>query len=638
MAQKRKLYLFLDEEGLFDISDQLPPKASSSENFMVESLGQLLDQKVFTKITHRDYLEGTINAKMRSSEKAVLALGLAKCLMNFFDGEADLASSSWKPDTIDFIRSSGTDANDRKLHIRLKPYIASPKPADVLKTIGPGNPTLLSFAKLLLEIESGEKLPIDIHSNNRENVIKWGEMCGFVNAAGMEGDGDYIRAVEGCLYLHMALPKPNRDAKASHSSGEILKKAIYEQIVKNLELTVNPQTSKRKREDSISELPLSKKLSIIPSSLSDEMPQEMMSRHPTYRASDFTRPRYRHDFEFAIVCALPLEYNAVSLLFDEFWDEDCDYYGRAHGDLNAYTTGRIGKVNVVLVLSNKGKVAAASTSASLRSSYPNLRLVLVSGICGGVPSPTRDEELILGDVIISKCVVQYDLGRQNPNGFKMYDTVDEALGRAPKSIRNLLDVFETNRARDRLEKKASDNLQQIQYKAAQKPRGAKYLYPGACEDRLFQSDYIHKNHHSSQCLCTRKEATDVSICQTSQKLMCEDLGCDIKHLVQRKRLESKRTLEERGHFQEAQAPSIFVGRIGSGDTVLKCGKERDRIAKQHEIIAFEMEGAGVWDEVPCIIVKAACDYADSHKNKIWQDFAAATAASVTKALLEMYIR
>lgn len=34
------------------------------------------------------------------------------------------------------------------------------------------------------------------------------------------------------------------------------------------------------------------------------------------------------DSEFAIVRALPLEYDAVSLLFDEFWDENCDTYGR----------------------------------------------------------------------------------------------------------------------------------------------------------------------------------------------------------------------------------------------------------------------------------------------------------------------
>ncbi|KAI8204164.1 hypothetical protein K4K52_005063 [Colletotrichum sp. SAR 10_76] len=60
------------------------------------------------------------------------------------------------------------------------------------------------------------------------------------------------------------------------------------------------------------------------------------------------------------------------------------------------------------------------------------------------------------------------------------------------------------------------------------------------------------------------------------------------------------------------------------------------MAQQHGIIAFEMEGAGVWDEIPCIIVKSVCDYADSHKNKKWQGFAAVAAASATKAVLNMY--
>ncbi|KAH6653392.1 hypothetical protein BKA67DRAFT_519313, partial [Truncatella angustata] len=39
---------------------------------------------------------------------------------------------------------------------------------------------------------------------------------------------------------------------------------------------------------------------------------------------------------------------------------------------------------------------------------------------------------------------------------------------------------------------------------------------------------------------------------------------------------------------------------------------------------------------PCVGVKGVCDYADSHKNKKWQPFAAATTASVTKAILGQY--
>jgi nucleoside phosphorylase len=108
--------------------------------------------------------------------------------------------------------------------------------------------------------------------------------------------------------------------------------------------------------------------------------------------------------------------------------------------------------------------------------------------------------------------------------------------------------------------------------------------------------------------------------------------------VPRKRLEKKRQLQCDRQSKAAEAPSAFIGRIGSGDTVFKSGEDRDRIAQDHNILAFEMEGAGAWDQIPCIVVKGVCDYADSHKNKDWQDFAAATAASVAKAQLERYPR
>ncbi|KAJ5894885.1 hypothetical protein N7495_006576 [Penicillium taxi] len=47
-----------------------------------------------------------------------------------------------------------------------------------------------------------------------------------------------------------------------------------------------------------------------------------------------------------------------------------------------------------------------------------------------------------------------------------------------------------------------------------------------------------------------------------------------------------------------------------------------------------MEGAGLWDTIPTIVVKGVCNYADSHKNKKWQRYAAATAATCTKGILK----
>jgi hypothetical protein len=74
--------------------------------------------------------------------------------------------------------------------------------------------------------------------------------------------------------------------------------------------------------------------------------------------------------------------------------------------------------------------------------------------------------------------------------------------------------------------------------------------------------------------------------------------------------------------------------MASGDVVMKSGPHRDRIAAEEDVIAFEMEGAGVWDNFPTVVIKSVCDYADSHKNKKWQAYAAATAAACAKAFLK----
>ena len=51
------------------------------------------------------------------------------------------------------------------------------------------------------------------------------------------------------------------------------------------------------------------------------------------------------------------------------------------------------------------------------------------------------------------------------------------------------------------------------------------------------------------------------------------------------------------------------------------------------VLCVEMEAAGLMDDFPCLVIRGICDYADSHKNKRWQPYAAATAAAYAKELL-----
>lgn len=342
------------------------------------------------------------------------------------------------------------------------------------------------------------------------------------------------------------------------------------------------------------------------------------------------RPQSRDDFEVAIICALPREHDAVCLVFDEIWDDDDDHdFGAAEGDPNCYLAGRIGGCNVVLVLLPKmGKTSAASAAAMIRVSYRQVQLALLVGVCGGAPNGPNGE-IILGDVVISKTVVQYDYGRRYAFGFARKDTVDDNLGRPSKRIRNLLMQFETTRVRDRLRRQTAKHLRDLQLKHDPHRVGGKYEYKGMSEDRLYLSYYQHKHRGSVSCACGVSPNDEGPVCDQALSSSCKDLGCQNMYLIHRRRLQQLAGGQE-------YSPMVHLGAVASGDTVMKSAVERDRLASDESVLVFEMEGAGVWDELPCIIIKGICDYADSHKNKGWQDFAAATAAAAAKAILGQY--
>ena len=156
-------------------------------------------------------------------------------------------------------------------------------------------------------------------------------------------------------------------------------------------------------------------------------------------SSKAVQPKYRDGFEIAIICALRSEAEAVEALFDEYWDEDGDRYGKIPGDTNVYITGLIDRHNVVLAhMPGMGKGSAASVAARLQCSFRRIKLALVVGICGGVPIGTDGEEILPGDVIISTGIVQYDFGRQLPDRFTRKDNLGDIPGRPNTKIRAFL--------------------------------------------------------------------------------------------------------------------------------------------------------------------------------------------------------
>jgi nucleoside phosphorylase len=344
----------------------------------------------------------------------------------------------------------------------------------------------------------------------------------------------------------------------------------------------------------------------------------MMMAHPV-------PPKNRSGFEIAIICATKVEADAVEASFDKVWDQK---YLRAPGDTNAYTTGVIGDHNTVLAyMPCIGKGAAGKVAGSFCSSFTGIRLALLVGICGGVPSGGADtrKELLLGDVVISNGIVQYDLGRRLPGKFKRKNTLNDNLGRPNMEILKYLEKLQgwmgAKTLKDRMTKYLKALLEEADFEESR--------YPGPDRDLLFEPAYHHKHHKSEGCLpCTDCDQGEDSICDNALHASCSVLGCDETKLIHRTRLNKAK------EAMESPKPAIHYGKIASGDTVMRSGEDRDEISRSEGVIAFEMEGAGVWDSFPCVIIKGICDYADSHKSKEWQAYAAATAASCMKSFLE----
>lgn len=69
---------------------------------------------------------------------------------------------------------------------------------------------------------------------------------------------------------------------------------------------------------------------------------------------------------------------------------------------------------------------------------------------------------------------------------------------------------------------------------------------------------------------------------------------------------------------------VHDGLVASGNTVLKDANTRETL-ELRGALAVEMEACGVLELFLC--VRGISDYADSHKNDIWQPYAAAIAAA-----------
>ncbi|KAH7228866.1 nucleoside phosphorylase domain-containing protein [Fusarium oxysporum] len=290
--------------------------------------------------------------------------------------------------------------------------------------------------------------------------------------------------------------------------------------------------------------------------------------------------------EVAVVCALTREYDAMSR-FGQFEEEEVKEITKDYG---AYRYGRIDSLHLVLARPlKKGRVAMTVMATFLQSRFRNLKLVILTGICGGIPSAVTGHDLLFGDIVVDPRRLDADV---QVSGIKIEQ---DSGGCSTTWARGLRSAIETDDCLGYFKARIMDFLKPLQRAAP-----AKYKYPGAGKDRLYQHDYPH--------FCEK--------CRMNQNLAYY----------------YKRKLEDDGRADEAQTPNVILGPVVSTEDVLRDPEKRDNLGTKGTV-AIEMEADAVCEVFPCIVIKAVSDYADSHKNDAYQDYASATAASATMVML-----
>ncbi|RYP49442.1 hypothetical protein DL768_004852 [Monosporascus sp. mg162] len=292
------------------------------------------------------------------------------------------------------------------------------------------------------------------------------------------------------------------------------------------------------------------------------------------------------DYTVGWICALHIEMAAAEAMLDNVHGS----LPKNPNDSNTYTVGSIGRHNIVIAglpANGYGTNNAATVANNMDRTFPSIRVRLMVGIGGGVPGKA---DVRLGDVVVSTEVWQHDMGKTMQDG-SLHRT---GTPRRPPSA----GMTAVTKLRSNHELKPSRIPSILSEMFQRNPRMSQYVRPSSLPDRLFDSGY---DHIESMSTCDH---------------------CDESKLLERSPRDNNN-------------PKIHYGVIASGNQVMKDGKMRDQLAEGYGILCFEMEAAGLMDSFPCLVIRGICDYSDSHKNKQWQEYAAATAAAYAKELLSV---
>ncbi|EXK83426.1 hypothetical protein FOQG_12288 [Fusarium oxysporum f. sp. raphani 54005] len=298
------------------------------------------------------------------------------------------------------------------------------------------------------------------------------------------------------------------------------------------------------------------------------------------------------DYKVAWIAPLEIEAKAALYLLDE---RHSGRFPVDRGDDYVFHAGAMGGHNIIIATLPAGQEygtgSAAALASQLKKFFPNLWFGLLVGVAAGLPDlsrvPARD--IRLGDVLVglpdgeSAGLVPYDLGKETEDGFQPL-RLGHSLAMTEPIVRAAIGSIKL-----------------------EAPDDTKVFLP--------YYEKIRNCEHSTGTFADPGQDNDILY------LAC---GNGQEKVVERSR-------RSKSNYQRTR---VWYGPIGSGDKLLKNAQKRNELRDRHGIIGLEMEAAGTMNRIPVGVIRGVCDYGDRHKNKNWQPYAAAMAASYARALLD----
>jgi nucleoside phosphorylase len=252
------------------------------------------------------------------------------------------------------------------------------------------------------------------------------------------------------------------------------------------------------------------------------------------------------------------------------------------------------------------------------NTFQSIRFGLMVGIGGGIPSKVN-----LGDVVVSQPVadyhgvVQWDMGKLERGGQFVHTG---SLNRPPNALLTASNQLKSNY--EMFGSKINEYLDDVEQRF---PRLApKYTRCECLEDPAL----ISKRG--------RRKPTKIffwsNLWQAIITMIAYLLGSWTISPINE---ENRRLSDGAEEVRTRREVRVHHGLIASGNKVVKEAEFRDSLDKAYggHLLCVEMEAAGLMNDFPCIVIRGICDYADSHKEKSWQEYAAAVAAAYAKELL-----